>query len=500
MSKKRGGNPYGPTGEYLGGFFGSGINAIFGGVPFYANSPISAISIIRRVAESSSLVQSYIRNVKVNVVGKSGPRPTFSGVTNGRDRNRLEQLWADWSETPTDDGQTSWAALMRLMVGSWARDGRALVLMRQHTDYPHRFAVRPLSRDWLVSWYSSTSTPIKDDDGKPYDLVGGRLLGKVGQVEAYALWGDAENNNAIVNNNSNWIVGPRALLTRGGGPIIVPASKIADFMSPAEADDVIGFPALMLPMVSMLGHIARLDESTAIAMEGATEKMGFITHEQGSMAYQVPADKDKKYMPPNQFERNVIEALPAGYDFQSFEPGAPNRNIEEYRRALVKNIAAAVGVDYAGFSGDLREVNFSSIRQGVQNARENYEVGQNDLEMRVCRPILKKLLETQRLAGEMEISDRSYIAAIRSSWRHRSWAYVDPLKEIKASETMLSIGATSLQDICSRHGLDWRDVLQEVAEVKKEVERLGLEDYIDNPKEASGITAESDATVTEDEE
>lgn len=489
-----GGYPFGPSAYpgYFGSGAGQGANYPF---PQYANGPLAAVAFIRRIAESSTLAQSYIRQMKTNVVGQKGPSPTFSNVASDVDKKKLKRFWAEWSRYPVDDGRTSWPAVLRSLVGSWARDGRALALLRTHNDYPFGFAIRPLSRDWLVQWHSSTGQPVKDRKGKAYDLVGGRLLEKSGRVAAYSLWGDAQNNNSLVNNNTGWTFGPRTVLTRSGGPVVVPADKVADFYAPAEADDVVGFPSLMLPIIWMILHIARLDESMVVTMEQTSDKMGFIEREQGANSYVPPSEQEGDYEPPDTFERNVIELLPEGYKFRDFLPGAPNPNIAEYRKAIIKNIAAGAGIDYAGLSGDLREVNFSSIRQGVQNARDNYRVHQNDLETTLCKPILRKLITIGRMRGELDISNKSAASAMTSSWQHRTWGYIDPLKDAKTSEVLMALGANSLQDVCAAHGLDWKDVLAEIKEVKDEVEKLGIEGYINQPGTDVEDGPESDRDV-----
>ena len=453
-------------------------------------SPTGAIGTIRRIARQSTLAQSYLRQTRINVVGSDGPRPTFSTVQNRAERKMLEDYWAKWADAPTDEGTTSWGAMLRSMVTSWARDGRVLAIIRHNTDYPTGMALRPLARDWLVDWQSALSTPLDSQfkaagkDGKPaYDLVAGKLLKRSGRISGYLFWGEVTKNRQHLDTYGGYL--PYTTIIKGGKPTYMPVQSVVDFMAPSEADDVIGFPGLMLPIISMLLHIATLDESMAATMEASADKMGFITREMGSDHFGIPGEDDGQYLPPDQFERNTIETLPAGYNFASFNPSAPNQDIAEYRRMMLKNIAAATGTDYAGLSGDLREVNFSSIRQGVQNARDSYKVIQRDLENTVCRPILRALLNTARLRGDLRVSERSFESALRSSWRHRTWNYVDPLKEVKASETLLAMGATSLPQIAAAHGQDWRTILAEMKEVKEEIKRLGIEDYV-QPPGASG--------------
>lgn len=64
--------------------------------------------------------------------------------------------------------------------------------------------------------------------------------------------------------------------------------------------------------------------------------------------------------------------------------------------------------------------------------------------------------------------------ARRTSWRHRAWQWVDPLKDAAASGMLLGIGAASPQEIASSLGGEFDSTVAQIAEAKQKLEAAGL--------------------------
>ncbi len=54
----------------------------------------------------------------------------------------------------------------------------------------------------------------------------------------------------------------------------------------------------------------------------------------------------------------------------------------------------------------------------------------------------------------------------------RGW--VDPVKEAKAAHLRMQIGLSTLEDECASQGLDWEEVLEQLAREKAKITELGL--------------------------
>ncbi len=51
-------------------------------------------------------------------------------------------------------------------------------------------------------------------------------------------------------------------------------------------------------------------------------------------------------------------------------------------------------------------------------------------------------------------------------WIPQGWKWVDPLKEVKASQVAMEIGISSLADECASQGKDWEEVVDQLKREK----------------------------------
>ena len=67
----------------------------------------------------------------------------------------------------------------------------------------------------------------------------------------------------------------------------------------------------------------------------------------------------------------------------------------------------------------------------------------------------------------------------RHAWTKVKWigpgrGWVDPVKEAKAAQLRMQIGLSTLEDECAAQGLDWEEVLEQLAREKAKIVELGL--------------------------
>lgn len=434
------------------------------------------LGVIRRIARRSSLVQGYLDRLRKNIVGPDGPTPTWTNIESDRVTRNLTELWERFAKNPSVAGKMSWAAMLRSMVASQAMDGRVYGIMRRHRDYEGGVALMPLTRDWLQDWlyedrYRHGNTTLK--------VTRGIARGESGRVVGYMFYQEGTPSEVQKLNSSLFSGGAMAPRRgrRGTARTFVPVDMVCDLMTPSEADDLDGSPSNILPMIHTLNQIATLDEATAAVMYAASIKMGFITMKDGAVpapGMEETAERWQDYEPPEHLERNEVEMLPPGYSFDKFDPTSPNIDMTRYRNHLIKNASAGLGLDNASMSGDLEAVNYSSLRHGALMSQDTYRIGQVDLQDCVCEPVLDRLIDAWEMLGWIRLSEADRKAAKATSWRHRSWPWVDPLKDAQASRTLMRMGAKSPQQLCQELGVDYEDVIRDIAEFKKLCEKEGL--------------------------
>ncbi|MDZ7804325.1 hypothetical protein [Thiohalophilus sp.] len=93
-------------------------------------------------------------------------------------------------------------------------------------------------------------------------------------------------------------------------------------------------------------------------------------------------------------------------------------------------------------TGDLSDVNFSSIRSGTLEERERWKVKQDDFAAAVCERTYLRWLNNAAFHGRVGPGPQDMLLD-RYSEHHfqgRRWSWVDPLKDVKAIVEALNAG------------------------------------------------------------
>lgn len=456
--------------------FGDLSAADFSALNNYTLYPIRAISAIRRVVRGSTLAQSYLRAIRSNVVGR-GAQPTFSTVENKSDRERIKDLWERWSEEPTVNGaNTNWGAVCRSIIGSMAQDGRVFTLFRHHRDYAFGFGIMPVERDWFAECPSAGKRHVEIEKGREYDVTNGVARRESGRVAGYMFFEGGESPQSV---EASAVFGGSEIRSR---EVFIPANMVCDFKMQETVGNLSGFPTAMLPFIASIQDLSNLDKSVAAAMLAASYKMGFFEKTEeatpgGGSGAPNPGieQEDDDYVPMTRMEQLTVEELPRGWSFRGYDPTVPSADLKNYRDTLIRSAAASLGIDSSTLSGNVADVNFSSLRHATLNARQNYRITQHEAQGFLYRPTLRRLLEFTEYTGTLKLSAaKSLRQAIATEWRHPAWQWIDPLKDIMAHQGEVALGTNSPQRICAENGVDHNQIIMEIAEAKKAIEAAGL--------------------------
>ena len=161
--------------------------------------------------------------------------------------------------------------------------------------------------------------------------------------------------------------------------------------------------------------------------------------------------------------------------------------LKDFNSVNLYTLASALGVDYATLTKDFSSTNYSGARAALFDVWRSYEVRRSSFIDSVPVPFFASWLEEQ-IALKKSIpmlGSKSFYevreAICRCTFETWSKPRLDPLKENQADQVLYDMGAMSLQDLCSQDGRDWRKVLQQRAEEKAEMDRLGLKPEDINP-------------------
>lgn len=171
-------------------------------------------------------------------------------------------------------------------------------------------------------------------------------------------------------------------------------------------------------------------------------------------------------------EPGLIKYLNPGEDLQVVNPSNQNNDVNQHIKTQQKLLASGQGLSYEATSRDMSESNYSSARQGLIEDEMTYNADREKLK-NILSIIYEEFVNQLYLAKLINI-DINNKDSFDHEWIRKPKAWIDPFKEANANKIALFTGQKTFKQICSENGRDWRDVLDDIEEVKKEAEKRGL--------------------------
>lgn len=376
------------------------------------------------------------------------------------DLNRhLETQFQRWGEAPTAsvDGHDSFGDLQRLYVSLLAMDGEVLWRLLPGFDNPFGFAVQFLDIDQLDETYNVPA------EGGRHQVVMGVELDAWNRPVAYHIWKAHPSE-------------PRGRIRER-----IPADQVChDFVRfrPGQTRGVPWATPVMLASKMLDGYTeAEIVQSRLAASAG-----GFFEMTGEDAQFLGTPDKPDQDDESAASQYLTLDAapglsrqLPPGLKFAPWEPQHPNGNYAAFHKAVTKLIAAGLNVSYATLTGDLTEVNYSSMRAGMLRERDGYRTLQRYVAANLNGKVYRTWLRTASLRGAIELPTPDPGAWSAHQWQFRGWPWVDPLNDIQAAEREIRLGLTSRTRLCAERGLRFEDVAKELAEEQRFADELEVD-------------------------
>ena len=439
------------------------LTAAFKGTTLSANEElIRALPTLRarsrQLANDNDYGRRFLQMVKANVVGPNGialqarPRRT-DGTIDRPDANTIEKAWAEWGKPAncSMNGRLGWREIQRLVMETVARDGECLVQMVKTDRSKYGMALHIIEADYLDETLNQA-----ESNNQPAIKMGIEVDGYDRPVAYYLRTSHPGDGKILFN----------------GKPYIrVVAEEIIHLYITERPGQSRGLP-WMHTAIRRLNMLGGYEEAELVAARTAASKMGFFTSPDGDG---MPGDDVDAYGSLiSEAEPGVFEQLPAGVDFQSFDPTHPTSAFPEFVRATLRGAAAGLGVSYHTLSNDLENVNYSSIRSGVLEEREQWKVLQSWLSEQFCEPVYNAWL-TMALDFQKVPLPKKQIDKFREVvWMPRGFAWVDPLKDAQANAQAIEMGVLTRAEVAAATGRDLDEILEQLATEKARLEELGL--------------------------
>ena len=162
----------------------------------------------------------------------------------------------------------------------------------------------------------------------------------------------------------------------------------------------------------------------------------------------------------------MIKELNAGDDIQVVNPTGQGADATSFTKLQQRLVGAGVGISYEATSRDMSEATYSSARQGMIEDELTYGE-EKELLIEVLDEIYETFVISAVLCGALNIpafwNDKERY--LSHDWTQEPKPWIDPQKESRANETALQTGQKTYKQIAAENGRDWRDQVDDIAEV-----------------------------------
>lgn len=413
----------------------------------------------RELAENNDYMVRFIAKVKTNVVGSFGVKLQMKiedapGKLDTAANAKVEAAWADWGKlgTCSMDGMSSFVDLQNLFMGSTAVDGEALfrIIKGPAAGNIYGFALHHIEADHL------------SEDMNVASLANGNRIHMSVELNS---WG-----RPVAYYILNRHPGDSTYTFSGRSYVRVPASEIIHAYVPGRANQTRGVPWAHSAM-TRLNMLAGYEEAELVAARVGATKMAFFTSPDGEGFGE---EKDDTGAFIQEGEPGTFDVLPQGYGIETFDPQHPNSGFQAFEKAILRGIASGLGISYNSLANDLEGVNFSSLRQGAIEERDEWRKVQTWFISRFCERIFAEWLEMAMTTGAVSLPLGKFDKFNKAEWRPRGWQWVDPNKEVAAAKAAVQLGIRSRTQVAAEQGRDFGDTLLEIAAENALAEELGV--------------------------
>jgi len=400
---------------------------------------------------NSPLAKAAINALIRNCIGK-GIRPQ-AATENEALNDKLEALFNEWVKPKLCDitGHNSFYELQALVLRRMIVDGEMFV-------YP------------VVVKDKKSKIPFKIQTLES-DLLDEAIVQAPGSKNAIVSGVEVDNYSAPL---GYWFqqISPDGLQIYGAKR--VPADEVIHLFNKTRAQQVRGISEL----AQVLDTIKSTDDYKEAELIAARIAACF------ALAVEVNGNPGSSGRMQNDAKGNKYEVLSPGQIYylnpgESVKTANPSRaaaGVKDFMELQQREVAAGMGQSYEVVTRDMSKATYSSARQGQLEDRKTWEPVQEFMNVHFNQPIWELFVTYAVLSGKVTIRDfwNDPEKYYKCEWVTPGWDWVDPLKDVKATNEELSLNLTTLKEKCAERGKDWRQILKQRAKEKELERQFGL--------------------------
>ena len=399
-------------------------------------------------ARNNAHAAAALNGLVSNIIGP-GIKPA-SQHPDPETRERIHDLWAEWTDDADLDGAGDFYALQALAVRQMVEVGESFGHLVFDDGPRVPLKLRLIHADQVPRDWPGTMPNTRTRAGIEMDAIG--------RVIAYHVLPFRPDD-------------PLMPLTGGFQPIRIPAGDIAHLFVPHEPGQLRGL-SWFAPVLLALHELDQHADAALVRAKVSALVMAALTDPNGD-AGGMPGDQDGAVLTAG-MEPGTILNLPPGTNLEFFDP-KESANYGDFIRAHLRAVAAGLGIPYELLTGDLAGVSYSSIRAGLVEFRRKLEHWQHNIVVyRFCRPIWRRFIEAAALAGLLPGFEANNLPFYRVDWLAPKQDWVDPKKDAEAEILAIAAGLKSRSQSITERGYDPEKVDADIALDRQREERLKL--------------------------
>lgn len=445
---------------FFGGATSSRLYADFNAGIYSADVEIrAAMRVVRARARSlvrdNPYASGFLSELANNVIGSQGvlleAHVTSSDGKKQKATNKaIESAWLDWSlpKHASADRRTSWVDIQQLALRTVAMDGECFIRKLPYFNNRHGFALQFIDADQVDEFYNRGPTVGQNE------IRMGVEIDEYGAPVAYYVWSRQLSD-----------MGPRERLK-------IPAAEMTHLFVRYRVQQTRGI-SWFAPALLNLKMLDGYTEAELVAARTSAAKMGFIVTVDPNGYSETTADDPAERI--TEANPGTFEELGPNQDIRLFDPKHPSVAFKDFTKAILRGVSRGVNMAYTTLTGDLEAVNYSSIRAGLLSERDQYRNLQRWSVEQLHDPVYDAWRPNALLTGSLAVDSRLASDYSERRWRARGWKWVDPKNDLLAAKIAIDLGLASRSRLAAEQGVDWEEVVDELAHEMDVSETSGVD-------------------------
>lgn len=379
-----------------------------------------------------------------------------------RMRETINAAFDRWTDEADADGASDFFGLQSLVARRMVVDGECFAVLTMNERGALRIRLMDSSQV-DGAYHSELKDGARIVAGVEFDAAGRRI--------AYHCWRNR----------------PGLPLAANLDLVRLPAEDVAHIFR-AETPGQVRGVSWFAPVLLRLADLDQAHDAQLVRQKIAALLTGFVIDPNGGAAG-FEGDRQSDGVLDGGLEPGTLKVLQPGQDIRFSDPAAIGSEATEFLRITTREIASGLGVPYEHLTGDMSQVNYSSIRAGLVEFRRRVEAVQhNTLAFQFCRLVWRRFITTEVLAGRLDApgfeADPEPYFAVR--WLPPKLDWVDPAKDAQAEITAIGAGLMSRRQAVAARGYDLEVLDREIADDAARAAAMGLSFPATNPAQQQG--------------